>query len=324
MTLQSSGAISFSQIRSEYGPVGAVSMSDYYNMGKNDGATVTFPQSGVVSASDFYGAMYDVKVLYSADNTDRTPRKSLARFLHIYVIGAGGSGGSCEADTSGFTTGNASSSGGGAGGVAYSKVDVSSFTGNFSTVMGNGGAGVTSGGDNSINGNAGTSTTLTGNGLNMVGGGGPRGRGDESSTSGGDTSDSPASGGGTATGGNIANYEGGSSGRARVTGNEDYSATGGGGINFVTSGDNDTEGVGNNATSAGGKVSDDANPTILTTYLSDRGQTIDFTEFDGSDGKRNANSATVTYGSGSGGAAHGANRTSGRGGNGCVLFVYEV
>lgn len=324
MTLQSSGAISFSQIRAEYGPTGAVSMSDYYDMGKNDGATTTFQSSGAISTSDFYGAMYDVKIRYTANNTNRTPRKSLARYIHIYVIGAGGSGGSCEIDTGGLTTGNGASSGGGAGGVAYSKVNVSDFTGSFSTACGSGGAGVTSAEDSYAYGKAGGLTSLNGNGLSMVGYGGARGNAWEQATSGGDTSNAPSAAGGTATGGNVANYTGGSSGQAYVTGDQDYSATGGGGINFVTSGSNDSGSVGNNATSAGGKCSDDSNPTILTTYLSNRGQAIDFTEFDGSDGKRNANSASPLFGSGSGGCAHGAARTSGQGGDGCVIFVYEV
>lgn len=330
MTLQSSGTMAFSQIRDEYGPSGPVSMSDYYNMGKNDGASVKFPSSGTLSVSDFYDAMYDVKVVYKVSNSSRTPRKSLARFIHIYVVGAGGSGGSCEIDTSGLTTGNGATSGGGAGGIAYSKVNVSSFTGTFSTTVGVGGTGVSSATESFLVGNAGTNTTLQGNTLNMVGGGGAGGDAHEQSTSGGDTSIADSASGGTATGGGVANYTGGSSGTATVTGDEATGATGGGGVNFVTSGSNDSGDVGNNAASGGGLCSDDTNPSILTTYLSGRGQSIDFTDFDGTDGVKaisgvSSNTASVVFGGGSGGSSgRGSTRTSGDGGDGCVIFVYEV
>ena len=48
MTLQSSGAISMSQMRNEYGLANPVKMSDFY--GKNG-----LPTSGAIKFSDFYG-----------------------------------------------------------------------------------------------------------------------------------------------------------------------------------------------------------------------------------------------------------------------------
>ena len=61
MALQSSGSISFSQIRSEFGASGAVSLSQFYRGGSNvesDGLVHpnTIPTSGLISFFDFYSA----------------------------------------------------------------------------------------------------------------------------------------------------------------------------------------------------------------------------------------------------------------------------
>lgn len=242
--------------------------------------------------------------------------------VHIWVVGAGGSGGSCEIDNSGLTTGNGSSSGGGAGGMARSQLPMAQFTGSYTATIGVGGAGVISAGDHWINGNPGSATTFVGANVNMTGNGGGAGNGAESSTSGGDTSDSAGAVGGTATGGNVSNFTGGGSGRALVTADKNYGATGGGGVNFKTNGGNTSVDITNNATSVGGKASDDtALPTHLLAALSVNGYSMN--DFDGSDGVRAANSESPTFGAGSGGASHGS-RTSGQGGQGVIIVVYEL
>jgi len=48
MTLQSSGALSFSQMQTEFGGSSPISMTEYYGEG-------TIPSSGTIKVSDFYG-----------------------------------------------------------------------------------------------------------------------------------------------------------------------------------------------------------------------------------------------------------------------------
>ena len=66
MTLQSSGAISFSQIQSEFGGSSPISISEYYRNGSYVQGTYSFkggsyaintsiPTSGTISLSNFYG-----------------------------------------------------------------------------------------------------------------------------------------------------------------------------------------------------------------------------------------------------------------------------
>lgn len=60
MTLQSSGAISFSQLQTEFGGANPISMSEYYAGGANvpsstSGVNGAVPTSGTISMSKFYG-----------------------------------------------------------------------------------------------------------------------------------------------------------------------------------------------------------------------------------------------------------------------------
>jgi hypothetical protein len=56
MALQSSGAISLSQIQSEFGGSNPISLSEYYSGGSQVGSWVTgVPSSGAISLGDFYG-----------------------------------------------------------------------------------------------------------------------------------------------------------------------------------------------------------------------------------------------------------------------------
>lgn len=60
MTLQSSGAISLSQVQTEFGGANPISMSEYYAGGANvpgatSGVNGAVPASGAISMSKFYG-----------------------------------------------------------------------------------------------------------------------------------------------------------------------------------------------------------------------------------------------------------------------------
>ena len=60
MALPSSGAISFSQIQTEFGGTDPISLSEYYNttsgLGLNISASSSIPSSGAIAVSNFYGA----------------------------------------------------------------------------------------------------------------------------------------------------------------------------------------------------------------------------------------------------------------------------
>ena len=60
MALPSSGALSFSQIQTEFGGTDPISLSEYYNttsgLGLNISASSSIPSSGAIAVSDFYGA----------------------------------------------------------------------------------------------------------------------------------------------------------------------------------------------------------------------------------------------------------------------------
>lgn len=318
MTISASGAISFDDIKSEFGGVDPVPLTDYY------GASSGLPTSGAITMDDFRGETFDVIDVITANET-YTPRAHQATYVHIFAIGGGGSGGSSEIDTGGATTGVAASSGGGAGGVAYHRLAAADFTGDYTITVGVGGSGVTSAGDHFLVGNAGTATTVVGNSTNLTANGGGAGNADEDSSSGSDVSVAGASSSGTATGGNQSNWTGGVSGQATGSGDKIGAATGGGAPTF--SGEDYDSAAVTNGTTTGALVSDKTLPAVLATYLVNRGQGLTLTDFDASDGVYNqgsGGSATPTYGAGSGGACHGAGRLSGNGGAGVVLIIYEV
>jgi hypothetical protein len=60
MALPSSGAISFSQIQTEFGGTNPISLSEYYNttsgLGLGISSTSSIPSSGAIAVSNFYGA----------------------------------------------------------------------------------------------------------------------------------------------------------------------------------------------------------------------------------------------------------------------------
>lgn len=320
MSISTSGAVSLGDIRDEYGPAsGAISISDYYSH------SAGLPASGEITLDDFRGEQFDVLDIVSSTSS-YSPRTNSCTYVHIFAVGAGGSGGSSEIDTSGFTTGVAASSGGGAGGVAHHRLATADFTGSYTITTGVGGTGVTSAGDHFLAGNAGTATTVVGNSTNLTANGGGEGNADEDSSSGGDVSVAGAASSGTATGGNQNNWTGGTSGASTGSGDKVGAATGGGAPAFSGS-SYDSAGV-TNSTTTGALVSTKNDlPSVIATYLSNRGQEITLTDLDASDGvyaQGSGGSATPTYGAGSGGACHGAGRLSGDGGDGVVYIIYEV
>ena len=119
MALQAPGqAISLSQIQAEFGGASPISLSEYW------GLATGLPTSGqTISASNFYGKSFLVTEVITTSRT-WTPKLNNARYIHIFVIGAGGSGGSAECDNaSGLfnPAGTAAAAGGGGGGFCYSK-----------------------------------------------------------------------------------------------------------------------------------------------------------------------------------------------------------
>lgn len=320
MTISASGAVNFSDIKAEMGGSGAVSLSEYY------GISAGLPASGEISMDDFRGEQFDVIDLATSTGS-YSPRASRATYVHIFAVGAGGSGGSSEYDTSiNITTGVAASGGGGGGGVSYHKLAISDFTGSYTLTIGAGGAGVYSAGDHWIAGNAGGATSVVGNLTSLTANGGSAGNADEDSNLGTDTSTALAAAGGTASGGNQDNWTGGASGLAKRTGDTSGSASGGGAPAFSSSNYDGTDSY--LGATAGGLVSTKNDlPDVIQTYLSNRGQSLTLTDFDASSGVyqlSSGGSESPTFGAGSGGACHGSGRQSGDGGDGVVIIIYEV
>lgn len=111
MALQGSGAISFSQIQSEFGGSNPISLSEYYRGGSytSDNNT-SVPTSGTIQMDDFYGTVKGIYVTYE-------------------LIGAGGGGGS------GYGAGTAGAAGG------DSTITYTPAGGTSTVVTSNGGAG---------------------------------------------------------------------------------------------------------------------------------------------------------------------------------------
>ncbi len=87
MTIKPSGSpLSLSEILAEFGGTNPTSLSEYY------GAAGGIPTSGRISVSDFYGKTSVVLERITSSRTGWRPARN-ARFIHIFVVGAGGSGG---------------------------------------------------------------------------------------------------------------------------------------------------------------------------------------------------------------------------------------
>jgi hypothetical protein len=285
--------------------------------------------------STTYGKTFVVVETITASTLAWIPKLNLARFIHIFTIGPGGSGAhGWPARNIGFfgnTDGVAGGSGGGAGGVAYSVISGSS-TGSANITIGVGGTGVNrTGEDGAVNGNAGTSSSFVGLGLNMVANGGGGGLGGNASSGGGDSASAAGGAGGGASGGNTLNITGGSGGGFSVSGsNPQGSGAGGGAPRFLA----EHNGTAVNSTTSsftiGARVSAYGTfPTVLTSYISGRSQLpvlgATITDFDGSSGTITAGgTGSPLYGAGSGGSGAENPGTTGKGGNGLVIIVYEI
>lgn len=151
----------------------------------------------------------------------------------VYVIGAGGSGGAITVEVVNDTQGAAS--GGGAGGLAISLLQLSSSV-NYTATIGDGGtAPVTADAANqTASGNNGGNSEFSGSGIaTMTANGGSAGA--ASVQTGGTTATATGGAGGTATGGNLSNITGGSAGLAEDTGTTSGGAcaSGGGGVGIL-------------------------------------------------------------------------------------------
>jgi|694.fasta_scaffold00622_66 hypothetical protein len=326
MTIKSSGSpLNLLEIQTEFGGATPISLNEYYGLASG------IPASGQISINDFYGKTF---LVYDRITSNRTwtPRKNLARFIHIFVVGAGGSGGmgwpARNVGTYGNTDGVAGGGGGGAGGMSYSII-AGTTTGSATVTVGTGGAGVgVTAEQRAISGNAGTASSFVGFSLNMSAAGGGGGQGAQS-TNGGSTAVTGVGGaGGSASGGNQSNLTGGAGGGFSVSGsNPRTSAAGGGAPRFLSAHSGTAASSTTDSITAGIKVSLYGSYPAVATYANNRSQSFlgsSVTDFNASDGVRGAGSAAVTYGGGSGGACAESAITSGRGGNGVVYIVYEV
>lgn len=166
MSLPGSGALSLSQIQTEFGGSNPVSLTEYYAGGANvPSGTGDIPTSGAISVTEFYGTSDIITVAWS--------------------ITGGGGGGGAGFVAGGLPTNCSGGNGGGAGGLAtgtqggFSKGDTISF------VIGGGGAGGTGNGGGGSNG---TGSSFTSGISRSVSGGtgnsGPQGSSQSSSNSG--------------------------------------------------------------------------------------------------------------------------------------------
>ena len=326
MAVKTSGTLSLEgDIVGEFGGARPHSLSEYYDVASG------IPTSGSISISNFYGKTFLVAEIITSSRS-WTPRYNLARFIHIFVVSAGGSGGmGWPARNVGFfgnTDGVAGAGGGGAGGVSYSVVP-GTTSGSATITIGAGGTGVGVGGErNAISGNAGTASSFVGLGLNMSASGGGGGQGSQATSGGGDSTSGSGGAGGSASGGNTLNLTGGSGGGYSVSGsNPRTTAAGGGAPRFLSANAGTAANSTTDSTTAGIKVSGyGAYPTVAT-YASNRSQPFlasTILSFDASNGNRGGASGSPTYGAGSGGVATESAVTSGRGGNGVVIIIYEV
>lgn len=95
MPLQTSGAISLSDIQAEFGGSNPISLSEYYRGGSYVPDTPTnsgVPTSGQISLSDFYGAANSEPLSLSSSGGSNTEYSSTCRYVHAIgtVTASGG------------------------------------------------------------------------------------------------------------------------------------------------------------------------------------------------------------------------------------------
>ena len=327
MPIKPSGSpLSLDEIQDEFGGVVPISISEYY------GLATGLPTTGQpISMSDFYGKTFLVVEEITSPVT-WNPKLNQARFIHIFVLGAGGSGAAVWPQRS-FTDGSAAAGGGGAGGLSYSTIARSQAATSIIEI-GSGGSPTTSTGERNYRpGSAGSRSSFTGSGLTMISNGGSGGNADGRADGGPTTASVVAALGGTATGGNEANFSGGSGGAAFINSSGvGKVASGGGAPSFQSSHEslkNGTDASGAVGSSGASVSSYGSYPTMLNSYPISRSQSAilssSITLFNASSGVIDGSSSSPTYGAGSGGiATESSTFSSGRGGNGVVIIVYEI
>jgi hypothetical protein len=157
MAVQSSGAISLSDLAAEFGDTQPYSMSEYYrDGGKVPGVNSNVPASGLIRMQNFYGSVNELlqavtanasinaQTIFGSDwGTNIPKRLSIPSGVTIGPLTIpSGMGGSLEVDVAGEIQGTGGSAGGGAGGNAITSS--TSFTLNVlsgGAVRGGGGGG---------------------------------------------------------------------------------------------------------------------------------------------------------------------------------------
>ena len=128
MTIASSGALSISDISSEFGGSGARSLSDYYAgaglvaAGTKDPDGNAIPSSGTIKISDFYACSKFVAQSFSSltsSTTSTVPAGANAVHIEFAVAGGGGGCGGADYDRVG---GESAGAGGGSGAYISDKV----------------------------------------------------------------------------------------------------------------------------------------------------------------------------------------------------------
>ena len=128
MTIASSGALSISDISSEFGGSGARSLSDYYAgaglvaAGTQDPDGNAIPSSGTIKISDFYACSKFVAQSFSSltsRTTSTVPAGANAVHIEFAVAGGGGGCGGADYDRVG---GESAGAGGGSGAYISDKV----------------------------------------------------------------------------------------------------------------------------------------------------------------------------------------------------------
>lgn len=297
MVLQSSGAIKFSDIQTEFGGTNPIGMSEYYKGGVNvPSGTTGVPTTGAISVSTFYGKAKTVSpgsIAFTTVGSSTWTVPSGMNRIDVLIVGGGGAGGYAGDRTAG---------GGGGGGVIYLTNQVVTAGTQYSIYVGNGGGiyggagengqassfhtwSATGGGGGANSGNADTTGKSGGSGGGRyhnavsVAGSGTAGQGYAGGPNGYDSGDGStgtftASGGGGAGGiGSSGTTSGGGAGGAAVSytiGGVTYTVGGGGGGSAQSLGGQNLPG-GAGGTNAGNGASSSGSLVIGGSAVANRG-----------------------------------------------------
>ena len=144
MALQTTGAISLSDIQTEFGGTNPISMSEYYRGGglvSSNNASI--PESGLIKTSQFYGASAYATMYEQVLTGSGTFTPLYAGAMAIIQIGGGGGSGGCSASGNGqdySIYGYRGKTGGSGASASIFVTDIDDFSGG-SYSIGAGGAG---------------------------------------------------------------------------------------------------------------------------------------------------------------------------------------